>query len=184
MTAVLCVGFALASNYLVKTNIGILASSDVLSNPMAEAVLREQQRYLVTNLMKVFFIVAALLTIVGIYVTHKMAGPIFALQRRMREVVQGDFKATVFKVRRGDEFQELVEAYNEMIFAFDNRFKEYDRELQHFTEVLQKTLDKLQRENVPPQTLIPLQSLLKEAQGHVIEFPGKAEKPEEKKRAA
>lgn len=147
VTGILCFGFAFTSEYLMNLNSISLPSNEVVATAEVEKLISQEKVVLIGNLMKAFFIVALIMVVLGIYITHKMAGPLFALQRRMHEVVKGDFKATLFKVRKGDEFQELIEAYNEMIFAFENRFLSYENQIKNFVEILSKTLESI--ENVP-----------------------------------
>lgn len=144
LTVVLCLGFAFASQYLVDIDVRKIATEEKLSGSDIESIIKEEKRAVVGNLMKVFFVVALLMMVLGTYITHKMAGPLFALQRRMKEVVHGDFKATLFKVREGDEFQDLIEAYNEMIFALDNKFNAREKEIKRFVAVLSDTIFKLE----------------------------------------
>src|SRR3990167_5447573 len=145
LMAVFCFGFAFKSQYLVDVNVRKIATEEKLAGSAVESIIKEEKRAVVGSLLKVFFAIALIMVVLGVYITHKMAGPIFALQRRMKEVVHGDFKATLFKVRHGDEFQELVEAYNDMIFAFDNKFKTYDKEVKKFVILLANTIEKLER---------------------------------------
>lgn len=145
LMAILCLGFAFASQYLIDLDVRKIATEESLTGGDVEVIIKEEKRAVVGNLLKVFFAVALLMVVLGVYITHKMAGPIFALQRRMREVVHGDFKATLFRVRRGDEFQDLITAYNDMIFAFDNKFKIYDKELSKFVTLLSDTIEKLEK---------------------------------------
>ena len=161
-TVVLCLGFAFASQYLIDFDGRKITTADSITGSDVELIVKQEKRIVVGSLMKVFFAVALIMVILGVYITHKMAGPIFALQRRMKEVVHGDFKATLFKVRRGDEFQDLIESYNAMIFAFDHKFKEHENEIRRFVIVLSETIDKLERHSNRDEIVNSLKITLKD----------------------
>ncbi len=55
-----------------------------------------------------------LITIFSIFKSHKMAGPVFSIKRSLRRMAAGEPIEKV-RVRKGDEFQELVEVLNELI---------------------------------------------------------------------
>ncbi|MCK5218862.1 HAMP domain-containing protein [bacterium] len=50
---------------------------------------------------------------VGVYLSHKVAGPLFRFVMCTRELAQGNFKIQV-NLRKGDEMRELESAYNDM----------------------------------------------------------------------
>jgi hypothetical protein len=55
-----------------------------------------------------------LITIFSIFKSHKMAGPVFSIKRSLQRMAAGEPIEKV-RVRKGDEFQELVEVLNEVI---------------------------------------------------------------------
>lgn len=55
-----------------------------------------------------------LITIFSIFKSHKMAGPVFSIKRSLKKMAAGEPIEKV-RVRKGDEFQELVEVLNEVI---------------------------------------------------------------------
>ncbi len=58
-----------------------------------------------------------LITIFGLFISHKMAGPVHRLKKNLKELSKGelDLKEFHFKLRKGDELQELVVALNEFL---------------------------------------------------------------------
>ncbi len=52
-----------------------------------------------------------IVSVLGIYLSHKIAGPLFRLERVIRQLGDGDLSEHV-KLREGDEFVELADAYN------------------------------------------------------------------------
>ncbi|MCZ8154544.1 MAG: hypothetical protein O9264_00385 [Leptospira sp.] len=56
----------------------------------------------------------ALITVFSIFKSHKMAGPVFSIKRSLQRMASGQ-PIEKIRVRKGDEFQELVELLNEVI---------------------------------------------------------------------
>lgn len=120
------IGFMAAVSLLA---ISILFLSNVLffRNMHAEAIavglapdnpyfdfLREQQ----TSLSTVYFGVSAVAFVVmmalGIFYSHRIAGPLHHLNSRMRQIAGGSAPTPV-QFRRKDQFQELAESFNAML---------------------------------------------------------------------
>ncbi|ABZ95960.1 hypothetical protein EHQ92_15235 [Leptospira biflexa] len=55
-----------------------------------------------------------LITVFSIFKSHKMAGPVFSIKRSLQRMASGEPIETI-RIRKGDEFQELVEVLNEVI---------------------------------------------------------------------
>ncbi len=66
----------------------------------------------------VLFLVAA-----GIYVTHKMVGPLYAIEMFMRAVQEGRW-ASIRPLRKGDEFMRLSEEFIRLADAVRSRHEE------------------------------------------------------------
>jgi nitrogen fixation/metabolism regulation signal transduction histidine kinase len=94
------------------------------------AQLEEQRQALVTqaeNLQRfhkiMLFSLAGILTLLvvaigmaGIFVTHKVAGPIFKMKRHLGEVAEGKYQVP-WSLRKGDELVEFFEAFRTMVVA-------------------------------------------------------------------
>lgn len=92
--------------------------------------LEEQRRGLVTqaeNLQRfhriMLWSLAGILTLLvvaiglaGIFVTHKVAGPIFKMKRHLSEVADGKYQVP-WSLRKGDELVEFFEAFRSMVVA-------------------------------------------------------------------
>ncbi|XDD48306.1 hypothetical protein AB3N60_18385 [Leptospira sp. WS39.C2] len=55
-----------------------------------------------------------LITVFSIFKSHKMAGPVFSIKRSLQRMASGEPIETI-RIRKGDEFQELVEILNQVI---------------------------------------------------------------------
>jgi methyl-accepting chemotaxis protein len=61
--------------------------------------------------------------LVGIVVTHKVAGPIFKMKRHLREVARGNLEVP-WGLRKGDELVDFFEAFRDMIHALRDQRKQ------------------------------------------------------------
>ena len=74
---------------------------------------REDRKVLVGILVGIL-ILALTLGVTGIIVTHKVVGPAYKMKLLLHEVADGHLKL-VGRLRRGDELQELFEAFADMV---------------------------------------------------------------------
>lgn len=66
---------------------------------------------------QIFFSVAGLLIIVGIisiYMSHRIAGPLYRLKTYFTELAKGDLSFEM-RVRKGDELSDMVDEFNAMV---------------------------------------------------------------------
>lgn len=65
--------------------------------------------------MSVIFILV--IALFGLFISHKMAGPVYRIKRTLEEAASGkiDIKTLRFRLRKGDELQDLVESLNKFI---------------------------------------------------------------------
>lgn len=63
-------------------------------------------------------VIMVLLVIMGIFVTHRIAGPVYRVQKDIERVLRGE-KGVRVKFRKGDSFPELAEKVNSLIERID-----------------------------------------------------------------
>ena len=77
----------------------------------------------------VVIVLIGLATIVmTLFISHKIAGPLYRLDKDVQEVASGNFK-TVFRLRTGDELKPLVASLNNMVAAIHDRASEAKKKL-------------------------------------------------------
>ncbi len=79
-----------------------------------------QQRMLLVGLVVALMILVVCIGIAGIIVTHKVAGPVFKMQRMFGQVGDGHF-AIRERLRKGDEMQTFFEAFEKMLGRLRDR---------------------------------------------------------------
>jgi hypothetical protein len=67
-------------------------------------------------------VIMALVILVGIFTTHRLAGPVYRLESDISRVLEGERGVRV-QLRRGDAFPELAEKVNGLIERIDDTRK-------------------------------------------------------------
>lgn len=81
-----------------------------------EAMAKERDREVLLKIVAGILILAVALGITGIIVTHKVVGPAYKMRKMLGEVAEGHLKMSG-RLRKGDELQELFDAFAAMIEA-------------------------------------------------------------------
>lgn len=84
---------------------------------LADILARTNQK-LVMQILILF----ALLGWGSIFLSHKIAGPLYRFDRSFREITQGNLALRVH-LRKGDEAMELTQSFNAMVDTFENSIK-------------------------------------------------------------
>src|SRR6266704_2886022 len=58
----------------------------------------------------------------SIYVTHRLAGPLFRLEQTARELIRGNLALRI-RLRKGDELHELAGLLNEVLDTLEQAFR-------------------------------------------------------------
>ncbi len=58
-----------------------------------------------------------LMLILSVFVSHKIAGPIYRTEKDLDEILKGDYSRRI-KLREGDDLQELADAINKILDHF------------------------------------------------------------------
>ncbi len=79
-----------------------------------QSAIAKQQKTMLISLMGGLFVMVVLIGLLGIYVTHKVAGPIYKMKMLLHQVGEGKL---VFhgKLRKGDELQDFFETFATMV---------------------------------------------------------------------
>ena len=79
-----------------------------------QTALIERQRMLLVALVGGMTLMVVLIGLLGIYFTHKVAGPIYKMKRLLKQVGQGNLKVEA-RLRKGDELQDFFDAFTQMV---------------------------------------------------------------------
>ncbi|MGD0676194.1 MAG: HAMP domain-containing protein [Polyangiaceae bacterium] len=79
-----------------------------------QASLIRRQRWMLDSLVGGLALMVALIGLLGIYFTHKVAGPIHKMKRLLRQVGEGNLHVDS-RLRRGDELQDFFDVFTQMV---------------------------------------------------------------------
>ncbi|MBK6694178.1 MAG: HAMP domain-containing protein [Myxococcales bacterium] len=77
--------------------------------------LISKQRTMLQSLVGGLLLMCFIIGIMGIYITHKIAGPIYKMKMLLRQVGDGKLNFRAGRLRKGDELQEFFETFEQMV---------------------------------------------------------------------
>ena len=80
----------------------------------AKAQLYAELRHLILAIGSSSFLFLVVISVLGIVLSHRTAGPLYAFKRVFDEISKGNLNRRL-KLRPGDEFQEVAESFNQMM---------------------------------------------------------------------
>ncbi|MFH1222843.1 MAG: HAMP domain-containing protein [Pseudomonadota bacterium] len=83
------------------------------SNPSIVSFLHEEHMKIAVYLLLLIMFMMIFLFFLGIVITHKIAGPIMVVKRKMKDIISGDLSARA-RLRKGDEFRDLADSFNNL----------------------------------------------------------------------
>ncbi|MBO6939665.1 MAG: hypothetical protein JJ863_32140 [Deltaproteobacteria bacterium] len=113
-----------------------------------EGFAEQEDRKVLFGIVSGILILALVLGFTGIIVTHKVVGPAYKMKLLLNEVASGHLKL-VGRLRKGDELQELFEAFASMVESLRETQKA------EITE-LSDAIDKAKEAGVPEDALTEL----------------------------
>lgn len=79
-----------------------------------QEALIQGQTLIIYSLVGGLALMVVLIGLLGIYFTHKVAGPVFKMKRLLREVGHGNLHVEA-RLRKGDELQDFFDTFTEMV---------------------------------------------------------------------
>lgn len=109
------------------------AKGVVLFPEMKELWIRERNMVGLT-FGGVFLLLALVLSFWGIFLSHRVAGPVFALSRRMTKIVLEHDLMTPLFLRKKDALQEVKDSFNETLEIFQHQMREEESSFRNILE--------------------------------------------------
>lgn len=104
------------------------------------------------------------LGVLGLLITHRVAGPVFVLTRYLNEIQQGSYP-TIRPLRAEDEFRETFESFKAMVEMLRTRDSSD-------VEKLRAAIQTGKAKGMSDEELAPLQALLQEKEARVAPKAG------------
>ncbi len=135
---------------LVIYALAIIGPSVTLDRKVAASLPLSERTQFATRLLfggETAFPVILVVLIPGIvvfsfYVTHRLAGPLYRLEKVAKEVQGGDLSRRI-RLRNGDDLLELAEAFNQTVIAIDQALAQIRGLRDSERKFLQSCLDEM-----------------------------------------
>jgi methyl-accepting chemotaxis protein len=79
-----------------------------------QTMLIHRQAVLIESVVGGLALMVVLIGLLGIYFTHKVAGPVYKMKRLLGQVGQGNLRVDA-RLRKGDELRDFFEAFQKMV---------------------------------------------------------------------
>jgi nitrogen fixation/metabolism regulation signal transduction histidine kinase len=79
-----------------------------------QGMLLHRQRVVIASLTLGLALLVLAIGLLGIYFTHKVAGPVYKMKRLLKQVGKGSLRVEA-RLRRGDELQDFFDAFTQMV---------------------------------------------------------------------
>ena len=99
---------------------GWLLMGEKLANVYPQGRLVAIMKMIDMTLILRLILVTPLVALISIFLSHRVAGPIYRMEKFLKGVAKGDL-STKLHLRKGDELQDLADAINEMTDDLKNR---------------------------------------------------------------
>ncbi len=126
--------------YFLKLNYETFIQEAVIQFPDVVSNLRREYRMLSLYVIASFVAMVTALFFLGLVLTHRIAGPLYALKRQLLNFATGQCGVRL-ELRNADEFRNLEDVFNNAMKEHDHRTKQEITQLEQVTDVLKKSKD-------------------------------------------
>ena len=116
--------------------------------PLEERARAANQFLILAQTVTVWPALAVLIpaaAVFSIYLTHRLAGPLFRLEQTARELIRGNLALRI-RLRKGDELHELAGLLNEVLDKLEQAFRGIRESQTHVREVLSWIIDEMRKQ--------------------------------------
>ena len=144
----------------LSTGLLFLFSQDTLTSSFQDSrlVVENTAEAILPTIITIGLITLSLVTIATIFVTlfisHKIAGPLFRFEQELKEIGQGNLKNRI-KLRKKDQTTALAECINDMTAGLHEKVSRILTELE-------RILESAPNKNIPPDVIEELEHLRRE----------------------
>jgi hypothetical protein len=102
-----------------------------------QALLIGRQKVVLGSLVGGLVLMVVLIGLLGIYFTHKVAGPVYKMKRLLRQVGRGNLRVEA-RLRKGDELQDFFDTFTQMVSGLRDLEKKQLDELDRAVDALDR----------------------------------------------
>lgn len=88
----------------------------------------------------------------SIFITHKLAGPVFVLERMARDITRGDLTVRT-RLRKGDDLNDLAQDMNQMADNLESLLLNLDEEYRRLAYYVSELEKELESKNISQQAV-------------------------------
>ena len=118
---------------LIKSNFDMLREDALIQMPAFVDALRREYRLISLSTVTVLVLMTAFQFGLGLLLSSRVAGPLHALKRRLRDFSEGRNPVRL-RLRQSDEFRNLEEVFNRSMEAHEERVKAVRTEIEKAIE--------------------------------------------------
>jgi len=144
---------------LIYTNNLIFVKYNIHTSPEYLTLLAKQGRVVIVAWLASFGAVAIVLFVAGIFLSHRMTGPLYALMREMKKLREGDLSAHL-ALRKRDEFKELKAPFNRWVEYFRKVNQKDIEQITIISGELKSLIETLKSKNAQPSDIAILEETL------------------------
>jgi len=116
------------------------------SLPLAErATAANQFLVLAQTIWPALVVLIPAAAVFSIYLTHRLAGPLFRFEQAARELIRGNLALRI-RLRKGDDLHELAGLLNEVLETVEPAFREIRENEAHVREALSWVMDEMRKQ--------------------------------------
>lgn len=112
--AIICAAGICYIAYSKMLQLGVLFNGAIVPPALVPQAFASIAAALINQLIIVVLVMIAVFMVVGVYLTHKLTGPIFKLQNELKKHLSGQQINPIY-FRKGDAFKELPDLINKII---------------------------------------------------------------------
>ena len=114
--------------------------------PLAErAIAANQFLILAQTVWPALALMIPASAVFSIYLTHRLAGPLFRFEQTARELIRGNLALRI-RLRKGDELHELAGLLNEVLDTLERAFREVLDSEAHIREAVSWIMDEMRKQ--------------------------------------
>ncbi len=116
LTAILLIAYT----FLIVLTLFIPPAITLISGSPIEEKAQAAMQYIILGerLWPAIAISISVLAVISVYVTHKLAGPIYRFEKTAKDVIGGDLSVRI-RLRKGDDLKELANLLNHLLENID-----------------------------------------------------------------
>lgn len=144
---------------LIFANNALFVKYQLHTYPAFLALLERERRMVPLAWLVSFLSVTFFLFFTGLFLSHKIVGPIFAFNREMQKLGKGDFTARL-NLRKRDEFKELKIPFNQWVESLQKMTQDDIVHITALIDGLTSLISQMKQKNIEEKEIFEVQKMI------------------------